>query len=310
MAKKYKNKVILAKLETSYGTDASPAGDANAILFSEVSITPMEADENERDLVGSGLGGKPVTLGRLRVVMTGKVELAGAGKAGDVPAYGVLLRACGFAQSANTTAKTVAYQPLSANYPSLSIYYNIDGTLHKMLGARGTVTLEITAGAIPVMNFTFTGLYVDPTDVALPTADLAAFKAPVAVSDANTPTFSLGGFAAVCQSLTLDIGNEVVHRDLINKSGVYITDRRGTGSVVVEAPGLATKDFFKAAKDGTTGALQLIHGVGAGKVVQIDAPKVQALNPSYSEESGIAMLNMNLRLIPNGRDDELVITVK
>ena len=59
----------------------------------------------------------------------------------------------------------------------------------------------------------------------------------------------------------------------------------------------------------TTGALQLIHGVGTGNVITIDAPNVQLLNPRYTESEGDTMLEMDLSLIPgSGGDDELKIT--
>jgi hypothetical protein len=55
--------------------------------------------------------------------------------------WGKLLLACGFGQT--VAAASVDYLPVSAfgTNTSLTIYYFLDGQLHKLLGARGTFTL-------------------------------------------------------------------------------------------------------------------------------------------------------------------------
>ena len=49
----------------------------------------------------------------------------------------------------------------------------------------------------------------------------------------------------------------------------YLTDRAANGSVTIEAPTLAQKDFFTAAlSDTTLGNLTVTHGTAAGKYCQ------------------------------------------
>ena len=45
--------------------------------------------------------------------------------------------------------------------------------------------------------------------------------------------------------------------------------------------------------------------------MQLDAARVQVLNPRYGELDGIATLEMDLRIVPSDAgDDELTLTVK
>jgi hypothetical protein len=182
---------------------------------------------------------------------------------------------------------------------------------HKFLGARGNVGFKLAAGGIPQFSFDLLGLHVAPDEVALPTPTLTGFQKPMPATDANTPTFSLHAFDAILSEITLDLANAVQPRFLINAESVELQDRAGAGSCTIEAPSLASKNYFTAAKDGTTGALQLVHGVGAGKIVQLDAPAVQVLRPAYAELHGNAALKLDLVLTPTSAgNDEIKITVK
>lgn len=204
----------------------------------------------------------------------------------------------------------VQYDPVSSGEESVSMYFYMDGILHKLIGSRGNIKISARANENPMLTFSFIGLFVDPTDAANPTLTLTGWTAPIAVNKANTPTFTLHTFAAVMASLELDLGNVMAHRDLVNSESVQIVDANGSGAVSIEAPALATKDFFAIAKAGTLGALQLIHGTVAGNIVQVDAPKVQVGAPGYGDSDGVAMLNMGLTVTPDAGDDELKITVK
>lgn len=310
MPDKFRKRVILFKRETVYGTDSVPTGAANAIQISEANVTPLAGDDIDRGILYPSLGASPDLLAGHHVQCEFAVEIAGAGAPVDtIPGYGALLRACGMSETVNAGV-SVAYDPVSSGEDSGTGYFHMDATLHKFLGARGNCRLEFPARAVPHFMFSLLGLWVAPAGAALPTAVFAGFKTPRTVSKANTPTFTIDGYAAVMRSLTLDMGNQVVHRDLVNSEVVHRPDRQATGTLVIEAPALATKDFFALAKAETLVALQLIHGVGAGNIVQVDAPKVQLKRPSYSEDEGIVMLNLPLKFTRNAGDDEFKITVK
>jgi hypothetical protein len=236
-----------------------------------------------------------------------EVELAGAGTAGNAPAYAPLLRACGMSE-ALASAVSATYKP--DTFESATLYFNVDGQQHKLTGCRGTWSLGINPQNIPTLNFTFTDLWNTPSAVSLATGVFTSYQVPLAVSDTNTPTATLHGVAMVMEDFSLDIANEVSHRDVVNSESIQIVDRSPTGSVKFEAPALGTKDWFSVAKANTTGALQIVHGLTSGNIIQIDAPAVQLLSPSYEDSSGITMINTNLSVIPSSGDDEISLVIK
>lgn len=311
MALLYRKRIVLAKIETTYGTDPTPTGAANAILVRNLDVTPIDIEYASRDLVRPYLGISEQLVGGRNVKASFEVEMAGSGAAGTAPAYGPLLRACGLSETISAGV-SVTYAPVSTSFESVTIYVNVDGVLHKITGARGTVSLEMTAKAIPVYRFEFTGLYQAVVDGAAPTPTYTGFITPLPVNATNSSGFALHGYSALMQSLSMALGNEVVYRNLVAQESVIITDRQATGQVTIEAPTIAQKDYFTAVTSVTLGSLALTHGTTAGNKVEIAASStVQVTSPTYQESDGIAMLQMNLNFIPTGSgNNELSIVVK
>jgi len=309
MARYFRKLVLLAKTETTPGTDAVPTGAANAILATNVSFTPIEGEEVDRDLMLPYLGDNGIVLAGTHAKIDFEIEIAGSGTAGTAPAYGPLLRACGMAEVV-TAGTSVVYNPISGSFEAVSLYANWDGVNHILLGCRGNVSLSFAPGKIPHYKFALVGLLGTVADVALPTATLTAFKAPLVVSKANTPTFALHGVSAPGESLDLDLGQKVEPRLLIGFESIEITDRNASGTAVIEARPIATINWFDKAQKRTRGALSLIHGTVAGNIVQIDAPQVEIGKPSQGNSQGVITYSLPLRLCPATGNDELTITVK
>lgn len=99
-----RKRLILSKIESSYGTDPTPAG-TDAVLVRNLEITPIEADTISRDLIRPYLGNSEQILSQTRVSITFEAELAGSGSAGTATKLDSLLRACGM--TATTTAAAV-----------------------------------------------------------------------------------------------------------------------------------------------------------------------------------------------------------
>lgn len=309
MAKLNRKKAILAKIETTSGTDSVPTGAANSILVRNLSVTPIEGDIVNRDLIRSYIGNSEEYLvGEYRVVEF-DVEIAGAGAAGTAPAYGPLLRACGMAETVTGGVK-VEYLPVSSAFETVSIYCNTDGLNHKLTYGMGTVSMDFTAKGIPFFHFRFIGKWTAVTDTALPSQTLTAFQKPLPCSTTNTPTFSfLGVSSLVIESLRIDLNNTLNFRSLIGAEYSQIVDRKATGELMFEAVPVATLDVVSLARTNTTGALQLIHGTTAGNKVQIDAPAVDIGKPTYGESDGVMMISCPVSLTPSSGNDELKITV-
>lgn len=305
-----RKRTILAKTEVTYGTDPTPTGVANAILVRNLNITPLSAEVVSRDLIRPYLGASEQLLASSYVAVDFEVEMAGSGTAGTAPAYGPLLQACGLAETL-LAVTSATYAPVSTAFKSATIYYNVDGVLHKITGARGNVELSIAAGQIPTFKFSFTGLYNAPTDTAAPSVTYTAFQTPLVANNDNTTGFSLFSYSGILSSLALNLNNAVAFRNLIGIEDVLMTDRQVNGTCVIEAPSITTKDFFGIALGNTLGALDITHGTVGGNKVQITSSRVDISNPTYQDMNGIQMLQIPLTLVPStAGNDEISIVVK
>ena len=305
--RRFNKLAALVAIEATYGTDAAPVA-ADAIIMSNVSFTPLEGDEVNRDLILPYLGNQGMVItgqyGRLEC----DVEIAGSGTAGTVPAYDALMRACGLAQTV-TVDTSVEYSIVEDDQEAVSIYFIQDKVQHVLLGARGTVSLSFAPSQIPHFRFSMTGLIGTITDASNPAVTMDGWETPVAVSKANT-TMSLFGWASVAESLSIDLGWTVTPRFLIGDELILLSDRSSTGTAVVEAKAISEIDWFVAAKDRTRGALSLIHGTVAGNIVEITAPSVEIGKPTQGETNGIVNYSLPLALCPDTGLDELSILVR
>lgn len=308
MEPKYMRKLaILAKIETTKGTEAAPLA-ADAILVSDATLTPIEGDEVENNYIKPYFGSSGSTLVTVYSKVSFSIPMAGVAAAGSTPGYAALMRAC--AASITTQAGvSVTFAPVSSGMESITIYGNIDGVLHKMLGAVGNCKATVDAKGIPKFQFEFTGTFVPATDTTLPAVNYTVFQDPFGVNKTNT-TLTLDGVAVACSSFSFDMGNKVVKRDLINVDTQVITDRVSTGSVTFENTTVAVKNWVNLARNSAKVPLVLTHGPNATNVVQINGPLAQVGKPSYSDQDGIQMITLPLKFIPSSTgNDEWSIVV-
>lgn len=132
---KWKSKVVLAKIEASYGVDPVPTGAANAIQLKNVNFQPMEGTSENRELETPYLGGQSEIPAGLHAKLTGEIELVGSGTAGTAPGWGPIARALGMAEVI-MGATSVTYNPISSAMESVAVYFWIGDTRHVMLGCR------------------------------------------------------------------------------------------------------------------------------------------------------------------------------
>ena len=208
----------------------------------------------------------------------------------------------------------VLYTPISTitgvSDTSASVYYFIDKVLHKMLGSRGTFSVNAPLGQIPKLNFNLTSLYNTPTDTDTPAPTYGNQATPQVFRNGNAGAFQFLGVRSCLESLSLDIGNDVQYRTLVGcTKEVIIVDRAASGSVVIEAPTMAEKNYFTAALDdnlGGSGPMSFLHGTAAGQRVSLLAPNCDLGQPGYQDSQGIHMLNMPFTAVPTAAgNDEL-----
>lgn len=298
-------KTVYCKIEGTYGVDSVPVAGTDAMVVHNFQCDPIVPIYQERNPALPFFGNQ----GQIKVgdymMMQYDMEIAGAGGVATVPGYGPALKGCVLSETVTPTTGPVTYAPISTGEQSVTKYFNWDGLQHIMLGARGTVSWKLAKGSVPMMHFTFTGLYGGITDVALPTPTLTAFQKPVGVNKANT-TFTLFTYAAVLADLSIDLGNDIKYDNKPNQEVVRFLDRKVRGSVTIELPTIAAKDFFTIIRAETTGALALTQGTAAGNKGILAAPAVQLTNPKYSEADGVALLQMGMELRPTSAgNDEL-----
>ena len=305
MALLTRKRVILIEAESSYATDPNP-GATDVVLVRDLSITPQSSDVVNRDVVRPFLGASEQLLANTSVEVSFSVELAGSGAAGTAPRYGAALKACGLSETVSS-GTSVTYAPVSSSFSSITIHYNTDGVRHKVTGARGTVVLNATVGEIPSLDFTFTGIYNAPDDSALPSVTYGNQATPLVFKNGNTTSFQLLSFSAALMSLSMDLGNSTVYRELVGGTKeVIITDRAASGSVSIEAVALSSKDYFAAAlTDASLGNLTITHGTAAGNIVALSSTKVDIGDVAYGEADGIQMLEIPYTLVPSASGNEL-----
>lgn len=220
------------------------------------------------------------------------------------------------ASSAYSIAANVAFKPLSnvqgVSDTSVAIRYNVDGVQHSLLGCRGTWSLSCELGQIPRIQFTMTGIYVTPADVAQSTYTLAYTNqaTPLVFRRANVQGFRFFNAGFCVQSVSFDYGNEVNYRELVGCTEyVDIVDGQSSGTMMVEATTMATfNPFTSALTDGSLGALGFVHGLTAGQRCALVAPRCDLGNPTYSRDRGSEMLSLPFTAVPGtGNDDAYLV---
>ena len=310
----YNKRVLLAKAESTYGINSTPTGGANAILVRNLDVQPIDADQVNRELVRPYFGASDILVANVRSRVTFEVEMAGAGAAGTVPKYGPILKACGMAETITATTK-VAYTPVSESFSSCTIYVNIDGVNHKIKGCRGTVSLSMTVGQIPVYRFELMGIYVAPVDTSFSTvsAVYSGFQAPLIFNNTNSSAFQFHTYSPELSSLELQVGMEMVYRELVGSTKeVLLTNRNTTGTVQFDAITMATKDYFTSAISSTTGNCTVTHGLTAGNKVKVSVPRANITTINYVEQNGITQCTAPFTALPSNDgtgDNEFSIEV-
>lgn len=214
---------FLAKVETTYGTDATP--DATNNIAIARGLIPVEPDGTPiyREILDGGYA-KVAGLTSMRTVtFKVRVELRGnrtdgtatdisSGSIGNVLDYDPLLRACDLAATyvAETAGSArdglVYYQPAipADEGVSLTIKAYSAKKLYIGVGCKGTIdNITFAAGQIAVMDITFTGrLLANPADASPPAptnwlstvppiwAVAAPFTAQSASANATTNAFT------------------------------------------------------------------------------------------------------------------------
>jgi hypothetical protein len=299
---------MAAKHETTVGTAiALSAADA---VFNVFDATMQPSSEyTERKAQGAGLSPLPGVLGGQSGTCTFMVELTGGA---TVPAWAAtFLPACGLKNTSGVfTPESIPPEGASSGAKTLTIGLYEDGKLKKLHGAMGNAVFNFVAGKVVSIEFTFTGVWDAPTDVAL-LAPTYPTTAPLRFAAA---ALTIGSVSPAIAEMTLDLGNVVTlreHQDQVSGfHSAVITDRRLNGTITLEAAKVATYDPYGDWLARTERALAFALG-SVGNRAQFAAPRLQLTGPQEGERNGLQTdaLAYQLNRSAAAGDDELTLTL-
>jgi len=324
---------ILAKIETTYGTDALPDPATDAIEIFDFSFTPS-IEQVERKPYKESISPEATLGGKKYASVSFYVEMKGNGVQNDgatAPRYARLLEACGLGVTATAESAAGAgdgffeFKPVSSGFQSLTIYAYLDDTLYKITGARGTCSFDMTANQIGKINFTFTGKFNTPTEVTFPSLTYETMPTPAlckgagltmggtfAEASGNTPPSITGGYAPILSKFTVDLANDLAQRDDLNDpTGVgdfSILSRNTNGTVDPDAMKLSQYDIWATFEAGTEQTIGGHVGNTAGNIVELIVPRAVYNNVSPAARDGIRTYETAFTAV--GNDDEVRVILR
>lgn len=311
---------LLAKVETTYGTDSIPAAADGFFGIPGSAPTIVKQDNNLDDVVRGGSMSilPPAEPGPRHLQVDFRVPLRGSGAAYSatvLPKVAPLLRACGLQQTLTTTAgsEKVEYKPRSTGFESVSLYYNVDGLLYKLLGARGSVNFVSKTGGINFAEFTMQALWTDPSDVAI----VAQTGEPTVLPPVLLSSLLQVGtenYAAAIENINLNLNNTLFAAPDSTKAdgigGIYQVGRVPEGSMDPEAALVATFNFYSKWKAATKMDLTYQHGATQYNRIKHSCPQIVFTNVQPGDRSGITTFGTPFKIVSDtaAGDDEITIT--
>ena len=297
---KIKLQMILAKVETTYNVDPVPTAAANWIPVENIQVNPVEMDTDDQMTVSNTFGQDEKIVAAVWSTISFDVPLVGGYTAGGTPTFDVVLRACGMAKT-TSAGVSVTYTPIDTGDESATMYYFLDQVKQAITGIKGSFELKYNAKKKALISFKGIGLRQPMVDAGIPTPTLPTMPRPAAVNKANT-TVTFGSLNAYLSSLAINQNNDIQYRNLTGKEAVILTDRNSSGTLSIELPTVATKNFLGTGgvmSDALTDTLTVVHGTVAGNICTLAIPKAQMFKPKLSDEQGQAMLQGEMHIVRN-----------
>lgn len=305
-----RRRIVVAKIESVEGTmETLVVGDAGILAIDPKFDVDIKMHERNNQL--NSLSPLQPVPGARSAKVAFRAELKGAGAAYSAsvkPALAPYLRACGMAETIDTTAanEKAIYLPASSGVPSLTIWVYEDGVIKRARGCRGNVNISGKLGEPMFAEFDFTGVYSGTVDGAMLSPTFEATVPPVVLGN----TLTLDAYAMIAESISFDLGNALALRPSISAPDGYlsaqITDRKPVGKLDPEMVTVATYDFFGKWLAGGTAALTL-GPVGPNNVYNkytITAPRAVYTKVGAGDRSGDQLAELDFMLCRNTGDDE------
>ena len=252
------------------------------------------------------------------------IEITSGANSGN---KGVIVAHNGTTREVTVVASTASFTGGAVNYkiPALSLYQPIstfgngssctlvavkDQNVHRIEGFRGSPAMNSPLNGYGTFTITGIGRYVTPTAKSAEAFTYGNQAEPVPVTPRHTKALRFQGYGPCTEGFTFDWGLTTSFRSLINcEPHARITDRPNpNGTLTIENPAVATKDYFTAAADNSgasDGPFVVQQGTVATQSSIFFAPKCAISGDlSFSDSDGIDMLQIPFTALPKTQNDE------
>ena len=264
-------------------------------------------------------------MGNKSINVAFSCELKGAGGGGsstlpNVNELDVLLKACGFGRVDDETGANYnrLYKPVSESFESCCLDVFADGLKWTLRGCVGNATFKFEQGKIPMVDFTFSALYADPSDAAMtsPTYDT---NLPVPLTYANLQ--AAGQTDVPASTLEVSLNNEIIEYYNMSKQSeatperFMIASRAPSGSFNPQAVLTADEPWLANFSAGTvlsTFSLRVGANTSTGAIVDgqsIDitfAAEAQQNTMAFADDGGVRRFDIGFNVgsaLSSGDDD-------
>jgi hypothetical protein len=222
-----RKRTIFAKIESVYAQDPAPTAALDALLMSNLSVSPMEMTLAQRQNIKAYMGNNPNVIAATYSKVSFDIEMAGSGTAGVAPAYDELFRACGL--SATTLAAAVTGTATAGTVNGMSLAT----TASAVDGAYVGLTVNLTGGAGAGQSAVIAS-YVGATKAA-------TFTAPLATAASTTTVYTIPA-QVVYQPVSTNLESITLYCAVDSVKHVVV-GARGTVSLKASAQGIPMWSF-------------------------------------------------------------------
>lgn len=301
--------VVVAAVESTYGTDALPTSAANAMQV-KAGIQAVELDTEEMNY-DSGRPGAKGKLEKSRKA-SGSLDgyLAGSGTANTPIPLTPLLKSAGL--NVVAAADKVDITPADiTEQDSCTVKFYRGKNRHDILGWRSSWEIMLNVDSLPTIKFPGgMGLSSNPiAEAGLQDADLSSFYDPLPVDPIHFVTQSVFGQSVAMSECTINGGVKVEYIPEANEC--RITDRKVTLSITFREPLVADYDWYAQINKYGPIAIQLGQDVvDEGRIFEGNTANAQLTNLTTTERKGISYLKADFDCVPLSRNSDIAMVTR
>ncbi len=316
--------LVLAKIESTYGVDAAPSHTTSYNAIRLQSPPNIDLKEDLIETVGGNLSrgrGRPIPAIK-RSGVTFRTYVQGIDttsySASVKPPLGDLFRACGMYETfsaSNSVLSTPHYEYAPSadvgSDASVTLYVNLDGKEHRMVGCRGNVNLIWAADAPVIAEFNMRGI--------LSAENETTRAAPTGLPTATPPqwigsgTIIVGSYSPNVNNFNFNTNNQIYEEPASvagSASGivcVLITERNPGGSLDPEVMLAGSYDVFGSWRATSGAVVQLNAGLTQGNKITLTMSNFVLKTTDYKDQSGLSLYSLGYEAYERNTDDNFIL---